>query len=468
MTHVSWLLIACAVPCVMSDITSAGSSWSSLRKGTFTKYCPTAGGGECTEVQPSAVLAGSFNSTVITRTLNASNEAELQNYCSKQWNATINWRNNQTKTVQQLMIDLRLGDGKTTGKIKARNAVYGTLRNNLIQKWPELFDPILTAPRGSVAIGDMPNARLDVLQEQFVLGITYFTQPQPAYLNITRNSIYTPNITMASMIDRAHARINEVRGQQREVLSIIVPRDAGLNFSYPDNVTIEELLLTFNKALGTPDATSSICTSSGCTPVLLLDGATTINLPNGTLPDANNTNLNQTFTSWDGKGLQTAYNLVAWDGNTTAYMTGNLAQRGKDYIGSCVQMDVSCASNTEPTMPFHCLRLADNTNVTGFMNDTNYRTQCEAPCDKQLDCNTLCECFGTCSATQMCVCPVCASEEMNLNAVLDASFADIQRQASSNVRFSDWGCNLPAVPYLLMPFCISNAPPTCFVYTLDC
>jgi hypothetical protein len=117
-------------------------------------------------------------------------------YCIKNLNKLLGWRTNMTTTMQQLMIDKRLGDGKTTGKIAALNLIYGNLRNNIILQWPELFDPIFTTPSGSVALTDMPNARVDVLQDQFVLGVYYFTQPQPAYLNITRRTIYTPDVTM--------------------------------------------------------------------------------------------------------------------------------------------------------------------------------------------------------------------------------------------------------------------------------
>jgi hypothetical protein len=139
-------------------------------------------------IPPSTVNVTLVNVTQLTTNATA--------YCIKNLNKLMAWRTNMTTTMQQLMIDKRLGDGKTTGKIAALNLIYGNLRNNIILQWPELFDPIFTTPSGSVALTDMPNARVDVLQDQFVLGVYYFTQPQPAYLNITRRTIYTPDVTM--------------------------------------------------------------------------------------------------------------------------------------------------------------------------------------------------------------------------------------------------------------------------------
>uniref|UniRef100_A0A7S0NBN4 Polycystin cation channel PKD1/PKD2 domain-containing protein n=1 Tax=Chlamydomonas leiostraca TaxID=1034604 RepID=A0A7S0NBN4_9CHLO len=400
------------------------TKWADQRQDTFTEYCVTQTG-VCSETQPTAGVQ--FTTKNVTRKL-GSNSTELINYCGKNLNQSLAWRNNQTTTVQRLMIDLRLGDGKTTGKIKARNTIYGSLRNNLIQKWPELFDPIFTAPRGSVAIGDMANARVDVLQEQFVLGVTYFTSPQPAFLNITRRTIYASNVTMQSIVERAHARINETRFQQRELLGIAVPRDTNYNYSYPDSITVEELLKAFHAALGV-DPSSPLCANSGCTPVQLLDD-TTIWLPNGTFPDANNTNLNQTFSSWAGKGLQTAYNLISWDGNTTAYMVANLDVRGPAYLGTCTSLPVSCLVNqNNDTVPYNCTDLSTGAPVPGNLSDISYRQNCEANCDRKLDCNTLCECYGTCTGDQMCLCEAC--DLLNKDAASDSSFVDISSVATA-------------------------------------
>lgn len=156
----------------------------------------------------------------------------------------LRYRGGQTDTVQKLMLERRLGDSKTTGKIAARNQIYASIRNHIILQWPELFDPLFTIPRGSVAIGDMPNARLDVLQEQFLVGLTFSSQPQPASLNITRRSIYASNVTMQSIVERARARIEEVRFIQKELLGIPIPVDATYKYGFPE-MTIESLLLAF-------------------------------------------------------------------------------------------------------------------------------------------------------------------------------------------------------------------------------
>lgn len=347
-------------------------------------------------------------------------------WCVKTLNNTVNNRNNQTLTVQRLMIDLRLGDGKTTGKIKARNTIYGALRNNLIQQWPELFDPIFTTPRGSVALSDMPNARVDVLQEQFVLGVTYALQPQPAYLNITRRTIYAANVTMQSVIERARARINETRFQQLELLNIDVPASSSFNYSFPASIKIADLFVAFNKALGVDAASNALCASQGCTPVWLPTDST-IYLPNGTLPDANSTALNSTFP--DNVGLQTGYNLISWSGNTTAYMVCNLPTRGVEYLGVCTDMSVSCVSTSNDSTPYNCTDLSSNQTVSGNLSSIDYRSKCETSCDRQLDCNTLCECYGTCSSTQMCVCKACT--DLSSDASTDQSFVDIRDAVSA-------------------------------------
>ncbi len=92
--------------------------------------------------------------------------------------------------------------------------VFNALRSFILSSFPELFDPIINVPTGSLALAEMYNARTSVLQEQFVAGLFYATNPAPAFVNISRRVVYISNVTLISMAERARARINETRFQQ--------------------------------------------------------------------------------------------------------------------------------------------------------------------------------------------------------------------------------------------------------------
>lgn len=100
--------------------------------------------------------------------------------------------------------------------------------------------------------------------------------------------------------------------------------------------------------------------------------------------------------------MQTDYNLINWLGNTTAYMRANLDTRGPEYLGTCQDMSVSCVATSNDTTPYNCTLLANNATVGGNITSSpEYRSTCELPCDRQLDCNTLCECYDSCGKNQV-------------------------------------------------------------------
>lgn len=170
------------------------------------------------------------------------------------------------------------------------------------------------------------------------------------------------------------------------------------------SLPLQSILIAFQQAMNS-SYSSPLCSGtapalSNCMPVLLLDDETSIVLPNGTLPSANATQLNQT-SLWGPNGLQTSYNLTAWIGNTTAYMYCDLQDRGPQYLGVCMDMPVNCITTTSDSVPYNCTTIPGNATIAGNLSDTSYRANCEAPCDAQLDCNAICQCYGACSATQV-------------------------------------------------------------------
>jgi hypothetical protein len=366
--------------------------------------------------------------------------------------------------VQRLMIDLRVGNGQTTGKIAARNFVHSQMRTTFINWFVNdgrstvvisplwgLFDEVYTQPRGvfatqTIAVWQpqpqlnaptkqepvlLPGARLDVLQEYMVVGPTFSTSAQPALLNITRRTVYTPSVTMASLRSRAEARLAELRGQQLELLQLRMPRQAVHNLSLliqepaaPGSgaaaainadqlISVQELLVAYarltNQSQGNATATAKLCAAQGCTSVLLSDNNTTLVLAHATLPDDGALVLTSAGAGADATlppGMR--LRLAQWAGNTTAYMVANLGIRAPQYVGQCVDVPVQCARNSaDAATPFTCTHLPTGASVPGTMASASYRQECELPCNHQLDCNTLCECFGTCGTTQACECEAC-------------------------------------------------------------
>jgi hypothetical protein len=69
------------------------------------------------------------------------------------------------------------------------------------------------------------------------------------------------------------------------------------------------------------------------------------------------------------------YNLATWDGKTTAYLSCNLDLRGPEYLGTCIDMPVTCAAQTNDTAPYSCMRAADNSTVPGSIRNSTYRCE---------------------------------------------------------------------------------------------
>ena len=79
----------------------------------------------------------------------------------------------------------------------------------------------------------------------------------------------------------------------------------------------------------------------------------------------------------------------------------NLISRGPSYLGVCAPMNVSCKVSTNDTAPYKCTDLASNTSITGTLLSPTYRLGCEMPCDRFLDCSTVCECWSSCKTTEV-------------------------------------------------------------------
>jgi len=67
------------------------------------------------------------------------------------------------------------------------------------------------------------------------------------------------------------------------------------------------------------------------------------------------------------------YNLAAWEGSTTAYLTCNLDMRGPEYQGRCVALPVSCKAQSVDSQPYNCTKLADGSLVPGNISIAAYR-----------------------------------------------------------------------------------------------
>ena len=226
---------------------------------------------------------------------------------------------------------------------------------------------------------------------------------QVAYLNLTRRTVYNPNVTLLDLSARAKARIIEASFQQNDTLfNITIPPPLS-NTTY-DNLTVAEVVTYFEAGI------NNYAAGAGISPPQY----------NNSLPDHNDTGLGP---------LRTDYNLVTWLGNTTAYMICDLPMRGPTYVGTCQDLTNTCTQTTtgDASVPWTCTHLIDgvdqNVTVKGSLADEAYRADCEAPCDHVQDCNILCQCYGTCSSTQYCVCAAC--EALNFNAAADSSFMSI-------------------------------------------
>lgn len=84
-----------------------------------------------------------------------------------------------------------------------------------------------------------------------------------------------------------------------------------------------------------------------------------------------------------------------------------------------------------PDITHFVYNIIDNqTSLSCIPDNSACRTNCEVPCDKQLDCGTLCECWGTCSGNTYCSCQAC--DDMHADAAQDNQFFTIKDAAASS------------------------------------
>eukprot|EP00883_Tetradesmus_obliquus_P001212 jgi/Sobl393_1/11292/SZX78320.1 len=290
-------------------------------------------------------------------------------------------------TVIKYLVVQRLGNLRDTGKYGVRYSVQDTLRSFLSKKYPELVSGIFVEPKGADA-HVAAAATVSALANLYVESDLYLVAGAPAHLALYRRRLnQDPNLTFGDWATRTNARINEIKQQQDSV--------AAVSISGPDGIT---------------------ATVGQVVAALQAAGATTAWLP--AAPAV-------------GPPLSVAdYNLATWDGNTTAYLSCNLDIRGPEYLGMCTDMPVTCASQTNDTAPYSCARVGDNSTVPGTIRNSTYREQCELPCDMQLDCNALCECWDSCGSRQYCLCSAC--KDLHPDAAADTQFFTIKDAAASS------------------------------------
>lgn len=248
-------------------------------------------------------------------------------------------------------------------------------------------------PAGISALADPVNARIDIIQQVYVDGPTLSSSPQKAYLNLTRSSVYDPGLTMVGMWTRSTARILEVRSSAADTASIALPAvTTGFN-----SITVGTVVKLFSTAGGS---------------------SSTLPIPSSAALGA------------QPAGVSISYNLAIWAGNVTGYLQCDLGNRGASFIGTCVAMNASCAVTYNDTTPYNCTNLLDPNNATipGNLSSVFYANNCEMPCDRKLDCDAICECFGTCgTGTPFFTCECDACMNLNANAAGDVEFLDIRR-----------------------------------------
>ncbi|KAG2499695.1 hypothetical protein HYH03_002630 [Edaphochlamys debaryana] len=369
------------------DNSSSRVSIDTTQHRADRRYCPTAYVPYIWTTDP----ADSSNGTrPIFSPVDPSNQTALHAWCSTGLNTSLTWRNNQTNAVRRLLIDQRLGDMRSTGKIGVRNAVNAALRDWIVANTPELLAPIYSLPSGTSAADDPVSARLEPLMTLYTEGLAGLTQPQRAFLNMTRRVVYGVNVHLLDLAPRAQARYLEVIQQAANVSSIAVPPPLSSYQNY-----------TF-----LPTTVGAVYDS------FIAAGATS-----SALPDPANATLGQ---------FALPYNLIEWPGNRTAYLQCDLQKRAPEYVGTCVDMNVTCtAQPSNATVPYICTDvLLGGVAIGGDMSISDYRARCEMPCERRLDCATVCECYGGCGAGQYCECAACAA--LNSNAALDAEFVDVR------------------------------------------
>jgi hypothetical protein len=254
----------------------------------------------------------------------ATNLAVLQAQSTKYWDA-----------IRKLLVDTRLGDdGRTSGKKFVRYQTRDAMRAFMQSKYPERISWVFTLPTGTDAENQPAACRLDELTRIYVESPSYGVDPPPAFSNLTRTKVYRDStVTVPILGLRAAARIAEVYQQQNEVLMMKLPAANTSGF------TVGRLYAAYLKA-----------------------GATI-----GTVPDS-------TALS---SPLAIEYNYVTWAGNTTSYLVCSLNDRAPVYTGVCQATALSCQKTSNENRPWNCTTLSTGTTIAGYINDTNYRQNCE-------------------------------------------------------------------------------------------
>jgi len=388
----------------------------------LANHCPTLAGSASPDLydwHPTTTVT--VNGPVTTWAWQPS--TNLTATCINVLGAAATWRDTLMRRSQNLTIDWRLGDGTRTGKISARNAVFQQLQAYVIANATELFTPVFSAPFGTSVSGDAAlNARLDVLQRYYALSPLFATSPQPMNALIKRSTVYAADVTALGIKTIAELRLQELRTLRDATLDdILVPTpDAGRYSARSLGTVVQQFL------------------AAGATSPLAWNGTSRVLL----LPDMNSTALGD---------LRTEYNLVKWAGNTTGYLKCDLEKRGPEYLGTCTPQAVTCAASGSDTAPWEC---TDGTSSALFpatspynTSSVAYRSQCELPCERALDCNTLCECWGNCLATEYCLCDKCAS--LNYDAREDPTFVDIR--TSTGLSDAAFAAAIAPVPASAVP-----------------
>lgn len=334
--------------------------------------------------------------------------------CTTVINSALSWRAQHLRRIQNQTIDWRLGNGQTSGKIAARNKVLSQLQSFVIYNNSEMFTPVFSSPYGTGVTGNaMFVATISALQNYFILGPFYYSNPQPAFQAMTRTTVYNnPNVTLQYIATLAGARSVELSSIEDQTLNNITVTSPDSK-RYPDK-TLNQIVNQFLMAGATSPLTWATKPAS--------------------LPDMNSTALGD---------LRTDYNFVAFEGNSTAYLQCNLQQRGPEYVGTCTNMPVSCILSGTDNPPYNCTDYATGSNFTGLgMGDVSYRRDCEFNCDRFQDCSTLCECWGSCKKNQVCICDACKG--LYLDATQDDEFLSIV--AASGIAASSVSSMIASVP----------------------
>jgi hypothetical protein len=248
----------------------------------------------------------------------------LQTHSNKYWDA-----------MRKLLVDTRLGDdGRTSGKKYIRYQTRDTLRSYIQGNFPERIDWIFTTPIGTDAVGNPASCRLDELTRVYVESPSYSVDPAPSSSNLTRTKVYRDATATVPVLGlRAAARIAEIYQQQNEVLLMKLPMG---NLT---GITVGRLYAAYTGA----GANASTVVQS--------------------------TKLANPFS--------VNYNYVTWQGNTTAYMVCDLVDRSPEYKGTCQAAPVLCSKTSNENRPWICTVAGTNTTIPGFINQTDYRLNCE-------------------------------------------------------------------------------------------